>query len=237
MCVCVCNLVHLLGYQYNGYYDYSNDFYDPDYNYNQDGVRNAARMRQNQTKTQQLPQNPQQMNQMNQMGQQMGGPMNQMNQMNMQRGPRPMGPMGQMGQQQMGQQQMGQNNMQNNMNHNNMNPNMNPNMNQNMNPNMNPNMNQNMNQMNPNMAQNMQNMQGQQNPNQRVSLKISINYCIKFKGLIFRIIFKCQINAVSKAMITNHCNIQDYLLFNTSILLSVILEVLPEIFFSCCSKY
>ena len=88
-----------------GYYD-SNAFYDPDY-YNQDVVRNAARMRQNQKQTQQLPQNPQQSMQMQQ-NRMMGGP----------NGPRPMGQQGMMGQQ-MGQpmnqnmQQMGQNMQQN----------------------------------------------------------------------------------------------------------------------------
>lgn len=55
-----------------GYYD-SNAFYDPDYNYNQDVVRNAARMRQNQKQTQQLPQNPQQQ-QMQMQQQKMMGP-------------------------------------------------------------------------------------------------------------------------------------------------------------------
>jgi hypothetical protein len=57
-----------------GYFD-SNAFYDPDYNYNQDVVRNAARMRQNQKQTQQLPQNPQQQQmQMQQQQKMMGGP-------------------------------------------------------------------------------------------------------------------------------------------------------------------
>jgi hypothetical protein len=87
-----------------GYFD-SNAFYDPDYNYNQDVVRNAARMRQNQKQTQQLPQNPQQQ-QMQQMQQQkmMGGP----------NGPKPMDKtMGNMQQMQNlpGQQQNKQNQM------------------------------------------------------------------------------------------------------------------------------
>lgn len=56
-----------------GYFD-SNAFYDPDYNYNQDVVRNAARMRQNQKQTQQLPQNPQQQQMQMQQQQKMMGP-------------------------------------------------------------------------------------------------------------------------------------------------------------------
>lgn len=57
-----------------GYFD-SNAFYDPDYDYNQDVVRNAARMRQNQKQTQQLPQNPQQQQQMQmQQNKMLGGP-------------------------------------------------------------------------------------------------------------------------------------------------------------------
>ena len=62
-----------------GYFD-SNAFYDPDYNYNQDVVRNAARMRQNQKQTQQLPQNPQQQQMQMQQQKMMGGQM----------GPKPM---------------------------------------------------------------------------------------------------------------------------------------------------
>lgn len=57
-----------------GYFD-SNAFYDLDYNhYNQDVVRNAARMRQNQKQTQQLPQNPQQQQMQMQQQQKMMGP-------------------------------------------------------------------------------------------------------------------------------------------------------------------
>jgi hypothetical protein len=88
-----------------GYFD-SNAFYDPDYYYNQDVVRNAARMRQNQKQTQQLPQNPQQQQmQMQQQQKMMGGP----------NGPKPMDnkTMGNM--QQMQQNLPGQQNKQNQM--------------------------------------------------------------------------------------------------------------------------
>lgn len=72
-----------IGIEYG--YD-SNAFYDSDYNYNQDVVRNAARMRQNQKQTQQLPQNPQQQQQQQQQMQMQ----QQQQQQKMMGGPKPM---------------------------------------------------------------------------------------------------------------------------------------------------